>query len=158
MLPLAGIRVLDFSTLLPGPMAGLFLFEAGAELIKIERPGTGDELRTSSPRLGEALRDDARDPAVVRTAVAARIAAYPTAHWRQLFEGQDACCAIVANLAEAVGDPHVLGGKIFDRQVSAGAETIPALPVPIDPALRDSAVTKSAPRLGADSGLVGTEA
>jgi crotonobetainyl-CoA:carnitine CoA-transferase CaiB-like acyl-CoA transferase len=28
MLPLAGIRVLDFSTLLPGPMAGLFLVEA----------------------------------------------------------------------------------------------------------------------------------
>ena len=44
MLPLAGIRVLDFSTLLPGPMAGLFLVEAGAEVIKIERPGTGDEM------------------------------------------------------------------------------------------------------------------
>jgi alpha-methylacyl-CoA racemase len=53
MLPLAGIRVLDFSTLLPGPMAGLFLVEAGAEVIKIERPGTGDEMRTYSPRLGE---------------------------------------------------------------------------------------------------------
>ena len=53
MLPLAGINVLDFSTLLPGPMAGLFLVEAGAEVIKIERPGTGDEMRTYSPRLGE---------------------------------------------------------------------------------------------------------
>lgn len=371
MLPLAGIRVLDFSTLLPGPMAGLFLVEAGAEVIKIERPGTGDEMRTYSPRLGEdsanfallnrgkrsiaidlkapdavaqltsliertdvlieqfrpgvmerlglgyatlskinprliycsitgfgqtgprrdmaahdlnylalagllsltgdregapgmpqipiadiaagtypalinvllallqrqrtgqgchldismtdnlfvlaywglaggfaagawptagsalttgaspryqiyrtadggylsagpieqrfwdvfcrlieldeALRDDAKDPAAARAGVAARIAAYPTAHWRQVFEGQDACCAIVANLAEAVRDPHVVARKIFDRQVSAGTETIPALPVPIDPALRDSAVVKSAPRLGADSGLVGTE-
>ncbi len=53
MLPLAGIRVLDFSTLLPGPMAGLFLVEAGAEVIKIERPGTGDEMRTYTPRLTE---------------------------------------------------------------------------------------------------------
>ena len=32
----------------------------------------------------------------------------------------------------------------------------PALPVPIDPVLRDSVAVKSAPRLGADSGLVGT--
>ena len=36
MQPLAGIRVLDFSTLLPGPMATLLLDEAGAEVIKIE--------------------------------------------------------------------------------------------------------------------------
>lgn len=53
MLPLAGIRVLDFSTLLPGPLAGLLLAEAGADVIKIERPGVGDEMRTYEPRLGD---------------------------------------------------------------------------------------------------------
>jgi crotonobetainyl-CoA:carnitine CoA-transferase CaiB-like acyl-CoA transferase len=37
--PLAGVRVLDFSTLLPGPMATLILAEAGADVIKVERPG-----------------------------------------------------------------------------------------------------------------------
>lgn len=52
MQPLAGIRVLDFSTLLPGPLATLMLAEAGAEVIKIERPGTGDEMRTYSPKFG----------------------------------------------------------------------------------------------------------
>ena len=52
MQPLAGIRVLDFSTLLPGPLATLLLAEAGAEVIKIERPGTGDEMRTYVPRFG----------------------------------------------------------------------------------------------------------
>ncbi|MDF1794533.1 MAG: CoA transferase, partial [Thalassobaculaceae bacterium] len=31
--PLAGVRVIDFSTLLPGPMATLILAEAGAEVI-----------------------------------------------------------------------------------------------------------------------------
>jgi alpha-methylacyl-CoA racemase len=51
--PLSGIRVIDFSTLLPGPLAGLILAEAGAEVIKIERPGSGDEMRGYEPKLGE---------------------------------------------------------------------------------------------------------
>ncbi len=46
--PLAGLTVLDFSTLLPGPMAWLMLAEAGATVIKIERPGQGDEMRAMS--------------------------------------------------------------------------------------------------------------
>jgi alpha-methylacyl-CoA racemase len=51
--PLSGLTVLDFSTLLPGPLAGLILAEAGASVIKIERPGRGDEMRGYEPRLGE---------------------------------------------------------------------------------------------------------
>jgi crotonobetainyl-CoA:carnitine CoA-transferase CaiB-like acyl-CoA transferase len=50
--PLTGVRVLDFSTLLPGPMAGLILAEAGAEVIKIERPGFGEEMRHYDPPFG----------------------------------------------------------------------------------------------------------
>ncbi len=53
MQPLSGIRVLDFSTLLPGPMATLLLAEAGAEVIKIERPGSGEELRGYEPRFAD---------------------------------------------------------------------------------------------------------
>jgi alpha-methylacyl-CoA racemase len=52
MRPLEGIRVLDFSTLLPGPLATLMLAEAGAEVIKIERPGRGDEMRSYAPKFG----------------------------------------------------------------------------------------------------------
>ncbi len=52
MQPLTGIRVLDFSTLLPGPLATLLLADAGAEVIKIERPGRGDEMRSYEPRFG----------------------------------------------------------------------------------------------------------
>lgn len=51
--PLKDIRVLDFSTLLPGPMATLFLAEAGAEVIKIERPGYGEEMRGYDPKWGQ---------------------------------------------------------------------------------------------------------
>ncbi len=54
MRPLEGIRVLDFSTLLPGPLATLVLAEAGAEVIKVERPGRGDEMRSYQPKLGES--------------------------------------------------------------------------------------------------------
>lgn len=52
MAPLKDILILDFSTLLPGPMATLFLADAGAEVIKIERPGSGDEMRSYVPRVG----------------------------------------------------------------------------------------------------------
>jgi alpha-methylacyl-CoA racemase len=46
--PLSGILVLDFTTLLPGPLATLMLAEAGAEVIKIEKPG-GEEMRSYPP-------------------------------------------------------------------------------------------------------------
>lgn len=52
MLPLDDLLVLDFSTLLPGPLASLFLAEAGAEIIRIERPG-GEDMRRFPPRFGE---------------------------------------------------------------------------------------------------------
>ena len=47
--PLTGVLVLDFTTLLPGPLATLMLAEAGAEVIKIERPG-GEDMRVMPPR------------------------------------------------------------------------------------------------------------
>ena len=47
---LKGIKVLDFSTLLPGPLASLFLAETGAEVVKIEKPLIGDEMRSSYPK------------------------------------------------------------------------------------------------------------
>lgn len=50
--PLSGVRVLDFSTLLPGPMASLLLAEAGADVLKVERPGFGEEMRHHEPRWG----------------------------------------------------------------------------------------------------------
>ncbi|MGH9944015.1 MAG: CaiB/BaiF CoA transferase family protein, partial [Pyrinomonadaceae bacterium] len=44
--PLAGLKVLEMGQLLAGPFAGAILAWFGAEVIKIERPGAGDPLRT----------------------------------------------------------------------------------------------------------------
>jgi alpha-methylacyl-CoA racemase len=46
--PLQGLRVLDFTTLLPGPLATLLLVDAGATVLKIEPPG-GDPVRHQGP-------------------------------------------------------------------------------------------------------------
>ena len=43
--PLAGVKVLDISNYLAAPLASMFLADFGAEVIKVERPGRGDEIR-----------------------------------------------------------------------------------------------------------------
>lgn len=46
--PLKGLLVADFTTLLPGPLATLMLAEAGAEVVKVEKPG-GEDMRAYPP-------------------------------------------------------------------------------------------------------------
>ena len=52
--PLTGLRVLDLTRLLPGPMATLHLADQGAEVIKIEDTGLGDYARTFGPGADQA--------------------------------------------------------------------------------------------------------
>src|SRR5437762_13538762 len=47
--PLADLRVLDASRVLAGPFCGQVLGDLGAEVIKVERPGSGDETRAWGP-------------------------------------------------------------------------------------------------------------
>lgn len=51
--PLSGLRVLDLSRLLPGPLATLVLSDLGAHVDKVEDPAGGDYLRVMPPRLGD---------------------------------------------------------------------------------------------------------
>lgn len=53
--PLEGVRVLDLSRVLAGPWAAQVLGDLGADVIKIERPGAGDDTRTWGPPWVEGM-------------------------------------------------------------------------------------------------------
>lgn len=47
--PLAGLKVLDLSRVLSGPYASMILADMGADVVKVERPGSGDDTRSFGP-------------------------------------------------------------------------------------------------------------
>jgi crotonobetainyl-CoA:carnitine CoA-transferase CaiB-like acyl-CoA transferase len=51
--PLGGLQILDFSRVLAGPFATMMLADLGADVLKVERPGIGDETRSWGPPYDE---------------------------------------------------------------------------------------------------------
>jgi alpha-methylacyl-CoA racemase len=103
--------------------------------------------------LESKLRDDGKNPAATKARVAAIIATETADVWRSRFAGQDCCCSIVTNIADAFTDPHYVARGVF-HHVLANPEgaTMPALPMPLDPGFRSApAAAIASPALGADN-------
>ena len=83
-----------------------------------------------------AQRNDAQDPQAVIKALTDIIAARTAAQWQQCFAGLDVCVSVVATLQEATVDPAFVARKLFDRRISGGEVSLPALPVAIVAGLR----------------------
>jgi crotonobetainyl-CoA:carnitine CoA-transferase CaiB-like acyl-CoA transferase len=103
--------------------------------------------------LDKELRDDRKDGAATRVRVAAIIAGETADVWRARFAGRDCCCSIVADIRDAITDPHYVGRGLFAHVLSnSDGAKMPALPMPLDPAFRAPAVAPiSSPALGVDN-------
>jgi alpha-methylacyl-CoA racemase len=104
---------------------------------------------TAAIGLSAELANDRTDPAATKVAIAAIIAGETSDHWRPLLAAADCCATIVASLEQALADAHFVARGLFAHAVAGETgKTMPALPLPIDPAFRAGAATvKAAPKL-----------
>ena len=100
------------------------------------------------------LREDKKDPAATLRAVTEIIASRDSDHWRAAFAECDCCCTIVQDTKEALADPHFRARGLFDRRVTDGGATGPAIPVPVAPQFRGNDTDVPYPKLGEANDLL----
>jgi crotonobetainyl-CoA:carnitine CoA-transferase CaiB-like acyl-CoA transferase len=111
--------------------------------------------------LPEGLRDNAADPQATVRAVATIIGGREAAHWASRFAGEDVCCNLVRTLEEALQSPHFAARGLFAARLATTGESnergLPALPVPLAPALRAAPDSRGYPALGEANGMLEPE-
>src|SRR5688572_28988233 len=106
--PLAGVRVLELARILAGPWCGQLLADLGAEVIKVERPGEGDDTRHWGPPFLHDAEGNSLDAAYFhstnrgKSSVAIDIASP---------QGQAAVRALIAD-ADVVIENYKVGGLV----------------------------------------------
>jgi alpha-methylacyl-CoA racemase len=98
--------------------------------------------------LDSQFRDDAKDTAASKRAVAQRLREKTASEWQAIFAGKDLCCCVVATMQEALNDAHFKARGLFNRKVSADGKTVIALPVPVADVFRSAKIEDSYPALG----------
>ena len=117
-LPPSGVRVLELARILAGPWAGQLLSDLGADVIKVERPGEGDDTRQWGPPFVRAVTGDGLSAAYFHScnrgkrSVAIDIATP---------EGQAEVRALALQ-ADVIIENFKVGGLARYRQVRAEAE------------------------------------
>ena len=101
-LPLADLRVVDLSTVIAGPNCARYLADFGADVVKVERPGTGDSLRNMAwrdPRDGDGIRRTLTQ--IVDDFRGGRLAVQPDEATIDQFDREKQAAKLAALLAQA---------------------------------------------------------
>ncbi len=108
MKPLAGIRVVELARILAGPWCGQLLADLGAEVIKVERPGAGDDTRHWGPPFLRDAQGNDLDAAYYHSANRGKTARFIDIATAQ---GQAQVRALVAD-ADVVIENYKVGGLV----------------------------------------------
>ena len=108
MKPLAGIKVVELARILAGPWCGQLLADLGAEVIKVERPGAGDDTRHWGPPFLHDADGVSRDAAYYHSANRGKSARFIDIATP---EGQAEVRALVAE-ADVVIENYKVGGLV----------------------------------------------
>jgi crotonobetainyl-CoA:carnitine CoA-transferase CaiB-like acyl-CoA transferase len=98
--------------------------------------------------LDAASRRDRDNPEATKAAVAAIIETRTASEWTQVFAGSDACVSVVADIGEAMQDPHFVSRGLFSHRAGDEHESLTAAALPLSPQFRSAPGTLGVPALG----------
>ncbi len=143
--PLEGLRVVDLTENLAGPFCTMILADMGADVVKIERPGGGDESRRFPPFVN-ADRVAHRKPLEAELTVTFR--RRPAAAWLAEFDRAGIPAGPVNTLDQVFADPQVAARQMVLELEHPTVGRHRVLGIPVKLSATPGAVRTPAPTLG----------